>query len=222
VAGKIDLDDVLFAVCLDSLGRPMAEGQSGLYAHVSRPPKEGQATFDLFNSLQHAANLTGTNFETIHKKINLASEHLAWDHERFSLNKISAVTLSHFKSFKDSDRSTITDTIENVNKKILLQNIQSVVKGLAEFVYKNDQIGQLFTNGELDVSSEFVSTWLETLCGTARAAQLLNKNHKLVTDMFAHFGQYLQESVKLPVKLQAKEPEFVFYNQEEAKLIIYM
>lgn len=47
----------------------------------------------------------------IHKKINLASEVLAWEHERFSLNKIPALTLSHFKSFKDIDRMTMTDTM---------------------------------------------------------------------------------------------------------------
>jgi hypothetical protein len=47
----------------------------------------------------------------VHKKINLASELLAWEHERFSLNKIPALTISHFKSFKDIDRTTMTDTM---------------------------------------------------------------------------------------------------------------
>jgi hypothetical protein len=49
VVGKIDLDDVLFAISLDSLGKPIQseEGASnGLFMHVSRPPKEGQQTFE--------------------------------------------------------------------------------------------------------------------------------------------------------------------------------
>lgn len=46
VAGKIDLDDVLFAVSLDSLGRVNLPEDANLYAHVSRPPKEGQASFE--------------------------------------------------------------------------------------------------------------------------------------------------------------------------------
>ena len=50
VAGKVDLDDVLFAICLDSIGVASSSGEdsteNSLYVHVSRPPKEGQATFE--------------------------------------------------------------------------------------------------------------------------------------------------------------------------------
>ena len=111
VGGKIDLDDVLFAVCLDSLGKINDNGDDGLYMHVSRPPKDGQASYQFLKNAEYISNLTNAKFELIHKKINLASEMLAWEHERFSLNKISAFTLSHFSSFKDTDRTTITDTM---------------------------------------------------------------------------------------------------------------
>lgn len=114
MAGKIDLDDVIFAICLDSIGKPMSSiepNETGLYAHVSRPPKEGQASFDFLKDFEDRANKNANKFEVVHKKINLANEILAWDHERFSLNKIPAFTLSHFKSWKDADRKTMTDTM---------------------------------------------------------------------------------------------------------------
>ncbi len=115
MAGKIDLDDVLFAICLDALGKPILleneNLESGIFAHVSRPPKEGQAMFEFFKALEKIAVKSSNKFELNHKKINLANEILSWDHERFSLNKIPAFTLSHFKSFKDADRNTITDTM---------------------------------------------------------------------------------------------------------------
>ena len=63
-------------------------------------------------TLEKEANKTANyHFEIVHKKINLANELLAWEHERFSLNKIPALSLSHFYSYKDSDRTTITDTL---------------------------------------------------------------------------------------------------------------
>ncbi len=46
----------------------------------------------------------------LHKKINLANEMMAWEHERFSLSKVQGFTLSHFASHKDNDRFTMTDT----------------------------------------------------------------------------------------------------------------
>ena len=46
MAGKIDLDDVLFAVSLDSLGKSNDPSEPNLYVHVSRPPKEGQASYE--------------------------------------------------------------------------------------------------------------------------------------------------------------------------------
>lgn len=224
MATKIDLDDVQFAICLDSLGKPMSNQeteQSGLYAHVSRPPKQGQPTYEFLQKLETTANQSGLKFEMNHKKINLANEMLAWDHERFSLNKIPALTLSHFKSFKDTDRNTMTDTIQSVDEDILVKNIRHLVHSMARYIYKNDDISKHLFNDELDVSKDFVSSWLRQICSEARAASLLNKNHPLVNNLYAHFGHYLQETVKLPVKVQAKEPEFVFYNQEEAKLMIY-
>lgn len=224
MAGKIDLDDVQFAICLDSLAKPMSgqdEQQTGTYAHVSRPPKEGQPTYEFFKSLQSAANTSDYRFEMNHKKINLANEMLAWDHERFSLNKIPAFTLSHFKSFKDTDRNTMTDTIDSVDKNILVKNIRHLTHSLARYMYKNEEISKHLFNDELDVSEDFVSSWLDQICGQARSASLLNKNHALVNNLFSHFNHYLQESVKFPAKVQSKEPEFVFYNQEEAKLVIY-
>lgn len=46
MAGKIDLDDVLFAISLDSIGKSDDLNEPSLYAHVSRPPKEGQASYE--------------------------------------------------------------------------------------------------------------------------------------------------------------------------------
>ena len=47
VAGKIDLEEIEFAICLDSIGRSdISDENVGLFMHYSKPPKEGQASYD--------------------------------------------------------------------------------------------------------------------------------------------------------------------------------
>lgn len=109
------MDDVQFAICLDSLAKSTQISEQvndgGVFMHVSRPPKEGQASYEFLKSMESVTNKSNVRFELNHKKINLASDTLAWEHERFSLSKIPALTLTHFQSHKDSDRNSMTDNM---------------------------------------------------------------------------------------------------------------
>lgn len=91
-------NNVEFVVCLDAIGRHQDLDADSLFMHVSKPPKEGTATSAYFKSLKTTAKRYGSgSVDGVHKKINLADVLLAWEHERFSMKRLPALTLSSVK-----------------------------------------------------------------------------------------------------------------------------
>lgn len=82
----------------------------------------------------------------LHKKINLANELVAWEHERFSLNKVQGLTLSHFNSYKAVERASITDTRDIVNDTVIVNNIKVIAESLAQFMYNTSEEIEIFAN----------------------------------------------------------------------------
>ena len=84
------IQDAAFVLCLDSLST-----NSTIHLHVSKPPKENSSR-GIFH--QHLINVAGeNNVQMVHKKINLADDLLAWEHERYGIRRLPAITLSTFK-----------------------------------------------------------------------------------------------------------------------------
>lgn len=91
-------NNIEFVLCLDSIARQQDLDADSLYMHVSKPPKEGTASNVYFKTLKAAAKRYGiSSVDGVHKKINLADVLLAWEHERFSMKRLPAFTLSSVK-----------------------------------------------------------------------------------------------------------------------------
>ena len=100
------LNEVDYVLCLDSIG-----GSNQLFMHVSKPPKENSPGFKLVEAFNEVGGqYPDVNFTLVHKKVNLADEIVAWEHERFSLRRLAAGTLSHFSQPKDSGRTSMFQT----------------------------------------------------------------------------------------------------------------
>lgn len=138
-------------MCLDTLA-----SSNSLYMHVSKPPKDNSPASLFFKEMKAVGLRVGNvSVEGIHKKINLADDLLAWEHERFSIRRLLAFTVSSLKSHKDLLRGTIVDVKTAIDFDVVERNAQVVAEALASYVY-NVSGGDVF-GGSL-VSARLFST----------------------------------------------------------------
>ena len=79
--------------------------------------------------------LYGEPVEMVHKKINLADEKLAWEHERFSIRRLPAFTASGMSGPNNQERNTILDTEKSVEPQSLQRHTRVISEALACSIY---------------------------------------------------------------------------------------
>ncbi|XP_068568923.1 BOS complex subunit ncln isoform X1 [Cebidichthys violaceus] len=231
-------DNVAFVLCLDTLGN----GDS-LHLHVSKPPKEGTPQFSLLKELElvAASQYPEVKFSMVHKKINLADDMLAWEHERFGIRRLPAFTLSHLPSHRLAQRFSIMDSRSvspssrhgageppagpHVDVEKLSRNTKLVAEALARVIYNLTEKGapgdlQIFTE-QMQVQDEQLSAVVDWLTAQPRAAQLVDKDSSVVSTLEYHLGHYLKDVKRHYVKADKRDPEFVFYDQLKQTMNAY-
>ncbi|XP_044055847.1 nicalin-1 isoform X1 [Siniperca chuatsi] len=231
-------DNVAFVLCLDTLGN----GDS-LHLHVSKPPKEATPQYSLLKELEMvvASQYPEVKFSMVHKKINLADDMLAWEHERFGIRRLPAFTLSHLPSHRLAQRSSIMDVRSvspssrhgageppagpHVDVKKLNRNTKVVAEALARVIYNLTEKGapgdlQIFTE-QMQVQEEQLSAVVDWLTAQPRAAQLVDKDSSVVSTLEYHLGHYLKDVKRHYVKADKRDPEFVFYDQLKQTMNAY-
>ncbi|XP_029002145.1 BOS complex subunit ncln isoform X4 [Betta splendens] len=215
-------DNVAFVLCLDTLGN-----SDSLHLHVSKPPKEGTPQYSLLRELELvvSSQYPEVKFSMVHKKINLADDMLAWEHERFGIRRLPAFTLSHLPSHRLAQRSSIMDVRPHVDVKKLNRNTKVVAEALARFIYNLTEKGapadlQIFTE-QMQVQEEQLSAVVDWLTAQPRAAQLMDKDSSVVSTLEYHLSRYLKDVKRHYVKADKRDPEFVFYDQLKQTMNAY-
>lgn len=125
-------------MCLDTVA-----SNDSLYMHVSKPPKDGAPAAVFYANLKNKVQEHSIYVDAVHKKINLADDILAWEHERYSIRRLPAFTMSSIKSHKDSKRGTILDVNKSLNLDHLVHNTKLVAEAIASQIY-NTSTGNIF------------------------------------------------------------------------------
>ncbi|NWS18932.1 NCLN protein, partial [Pachyramphus minor] len=207
-------DNVAFVLCLDTLGR----GNS-LHLHVSKPPKEGTLQHAFLRELEMvvASQFPEVKFSMVHKKINLAEDMLAWEHERFAIRRLPAFTISHLESHRDSLRNSIMDRRARIDTKALVRNTRIIAEALTRVIYNLTDKGapadmQIFTD-QMQIQQEQLESVMDWLSSQPRAAQLIDKDSTFLNTLEYYMGRYLKDVKQHHVKADKRDPEFVFYDQ---------
>ncbi|XP_028857036.1 BOS complex subunit ncln isoform X2 [Denticeps clupeoides] len=229
-------DNVAFVLCLDTLGN----GDS-LHLHVSKPPKEGSPQHTLLKELEMVTSTQSPDlrFNMVHKKINLADDMLAWEHERFGIRRLPAFTLSHLESHRNALRSSIMDMRSvsssldgagevtawpHVELQKLSRNTKLIAEALARVIYnltEKNAPGDLQIFTEQMVQEEQLSSVVDWLTAQPRAAQLVDKDSSVVSTLEYYFSRYLKDVKQHSTKADKRDPEFVFYDQLKQTMNAY-
>lgn len=205
-----------FVICLDSF----VENFDELLMHVSKPLKEGpvQRFYDILSTKSKIYG--GKPVNVVHKKINLADSFHKWAHERFSMRRITAFTLSSLQSHTDPLRTTIftdhaSSPILSEGSELdsaILENIETNLKILAEslatFIFFDEEHGEIFTDS-LAITTKSIKPYI--------APQSLSKSQNIKLT----FDKFLKNVKQYHDKPDQREPDFMYYEGEEAVLNVY-
>ncbi|XP_072100141.1 BOS complex subunit ncln isoform X1 [Mobula birostris] len=216
-------DNVAFVLCLDTLGG----SDDSLYLHVSKPPKEATPQHAFLKELETVTSnrFPEVKFSMIHKKINLAEDMLAWEHERFGIRRLPAFTVSRLESHRNSLRTSIMDMRSQINIQKLCRNTKVIAEALARVIYNLTEKGapedlQIFTE-QMQLQEDQLSSVLDWLTAQPRAAQLIDKDSTLISTLEYYMNRYLKDVKRHYVKADKRDPEFLFYDQLKQTMNAY-
>ncbi|XP_055375499.1 BOS complex subunit ncln [Condylostylus longicornis] len=198
-----------FVLCLDTINQPLSTKTNAIYMHVSKPPKDNTPVSNFFKHLkQSCITYDNVTAEGVHKKINLADNQLAWEHERFSMKRLPAFTLSSLNSHKDISKVTSFKYNNDVVLRNAEQNVKILAEALAKYVYKIEENGEIFS-GVVNIDKDLIKPWLQV-------KSILHNN-----DLKNGFEKYLKNVKIIYEKPDTREPDFMLYDGQEAVLNFY-
>ena len=144
--------------------------------HVSKPPKEDTQAGKFYANLQSISEQLkdasiAPGVKMVHKKINLADEVLAWEHERFSIRRMPAFTLSQMDGPNQLDRTTMFD--RKVDPKVVRDNTKVIAEALLCTLYDLKTCSGQFFVGSLAPQLKPIQVWSDYFARTPRYAGLM-------------------------------------------------
>jgi hypothetical protein len=203
-----------YALCLNSLG----SSSDRMWLHVSKPP-ENAFIKQILSEIESVAEGLDMTVELKHKKINISNSRVAWEHEQFSRQRITAATLSQLEEAPELLERTggIADSRRTVNETVILRNIKLVAESLARRIY-GQQVEVFAAGSNLALNPAYVRSWMDLLGRTPRVAPFLGKNAPIINALHKELAQHTKDAT---LQHDTLDSTFAFYETTKAQLNVY-
>ncbi|KAM3398854.1 nicalin-1 isoform X1 [Capsicum galapagoense] len=210
-------ESIDYAICLNSLGSLGNE----LHLHISKPP-ENKYIQQIFQGLSSVAEESGLQVGLKHKKINISSPRVAWEHEQFSRLRLTAATISELSTAPELLESTgsLTDNRHSVSEASVIRSVKVAAESVARHIYSQEGKGtNIFAdNSSLAVNPSYVRSWLNLLSTTSRVAPFLSKNDPLIMALQKELADHTTE---VSIQHETLDGTFTFYDSISGRLHVY-
>ncbi|PHT35047.1 hypothetical protein CQW23_26847, partial [Capsicum baccatum] len=210
-------ESIDYAICLNSLGSLGNE----LHLHISKPP-ENKYIQQIFQGLSSVAEESGLQVGLKHKKINISSPRVAWEHEQFSRLRLTAATISELSTAPELLESTgsLSDNRHSVSEASVIRSVKVVAESVARHIYSQEGKGtNIFAdNSSLAVNPSYVRSWLNLLSTTSRVAPFLSKNDPLIMALQKELADHTTE---VSIQHETLDGTFTFYDSISGRLHVY-
>ncbi|KAL7116052.1 hypothetical protein ACP275_04G218700 [Erythranthe tilingii] len=206
-----------YSICLNSIGSVSNE----LWIHVSKPP-DNVYIKQIFEGFSSVSEEMGIKVGLKHKKINISDPRVAWEHEQFSRQRVTAATLSELSVAPDFLVSTggLSDSRHFVNEASISRSVKLVAESLARHIYGHEgkSIDIFADDSSLSINPSYIRSWLQYLSATPRVAPFLSKNDRLITALKMELADH---TVDVSVQHEVLDGMFTFYDSTSSRLHIY-
>ncbi|CAD6186346.1 unnamed protein product [Caenorhabditis auriculariae] len=131
------------ALCIEGIG-----SNGDLKMHTSKQPSENSVAARILRRLRSVS--PNKTVDLVTKKISLTAVN-SWEHEKFNIKRLPAVTISSFGSPTDSLRNSVLDGPSNINLDDLMANIRTIAEAVLGHMLSLPEGG---VSGDVRVTSE--------------------------------------------------------------------
>jgi len=198
-------------------------GSDDLYLHISRLPTKDPRAKQVYETFEAVAKDMQIQFSVVHKKVNMSSEYVPWQHEQFSKKHILGMTLSGRPTAPTFlSRTTLFDKPLNIAR--LKRNTKFVTEVLARLIYSIHPESKISVfEGNFQVSEDYLESWSETVALTPRVLPHFTRPGQppktILTSLEQEFKMYLTDVSSKPFTITG--PSTVFYDQISAEMSAY-